>query len=59
MPASKPPPKRQAAAHDWDKAIDSNTGEAARKQVMAKLNDLLNRRSYIRNLVVNVQKEML
>jgi molecular chaperone HscB len=49
----------QAAAHDWDKAIDSNTGEAARKQVMAKLNDLLNRRSYIRNLVVNVQKEML
>ncbi len=35
-------------------------GEAAtRKQVMAKLNDLLNRRSYIRNLVVNVQKELL
>jgi len=26
---------------------------------MAKLNDLLNRRSYIRNLVTNVQKELL
>jgi len=26
--------------------------------VMAKLNELLNRRSYIRNLVVNVQKEL-
>jgi molecular chaperone HscB len=47
----------QAAACEWDAALQ---GEAAtRKQVMAKLNDLLNRRSYIRNLVANVQKELL
>jgi molecular chaperone HscB len=47
----------QAAAREWDAALQ---GEAAtRKQIMAKLNDLLNRRSYIRNLVVNVQKELL
>ena len=47
----------QTAAREWDAALQ---GEAAtRKQVMAKLNDLLNRRSYIRNLVVNVQKELL
>src|SRR5882762_4514714 len=47
----------QAAAREWDAALQ---GEAAtRKQIMAKLNDLLNRRSYIRNLVTNVQKELL
>jgi molecular chaperone HscB len=49
----------QATAREWDKAIDDNADEAARKQVMAKLNELLNRRSYIRNLVVNVRKELL
>lgn len=48
-----------AAARDWDKAIDAKADEQARKNVMAQLNDLLNRRSYIRNLVVNVQKELL
>lgn len=47
----------QAAAQEWDATLQ---GEAAtRKKIMAKLNDLLNRRSYIRNLVVNVQKELL
>ena len=46
----------QAAAREWDAALQ---GEAAtRKKIMAKLNDLLNRRSYIRNLVANVQKEL-
>jgi len=49
----------QAVAREWDKAIDAKADEAERKQVMAKLNELLNRRSYIRNLVVNVQKELL
>ena len=49
----------QAVAKDWDKAVDANTDEATRKGVMARLNELLNRRSYIRNLVVNVQKELL
>jgi molecular chaperone HscB len=49
----------QAAAGEWDKAIDGNADESARKQVMSRLNELLNRRSYVRNLVVNVQKELL
>jgi|SRR5215470_5810053 len=49
----------QAAALDWDKSIDENAHESRRDAVKAKLNDLLNRRSYIRNLVVNVQKELL
>ena len=47
----------QATAREWDAALQAET--ATRKQVMAKLNDLLNRRSYIRNLVTNVQKELL
>jgi len=49
----------QAAAGEWDKAIDDNADESARKQVMNRLNELLNRRSYVRNLVVSVQKELL
>jgi molecular chaperone HscB len=49
----------QGAAKEWDAAIDANADETRRKTVMTKLNELLNRRSYIRNLVVNVQKELL
>lgn len=49
----------QAAAREWDNAIDAKADEVRRKTLMSKLNDLLNRRSYIRNLVVNVQKELL
>jgi molecular chaperone HscB len=47
----------QAAAREWDAALQADS--ATRKKIMAKLNDLLNRRSYIRNLVANVQKELL
>ncbi len=47
----------QAAAKEWDAALQADS--ATRKKVMAKLNELLNRRSYIRNLVTNVQKELL
>jgi molecular chaperone HscB len=47
----------QTAAHEWDAALQGDSG--TRKRVMAKLNDLLNRRSYIRNLVTNVQRELL
>src|SRR5438067_11241860 len=47
----------QAAARKWDTALQGNA--AMRKKIMAKLNDLLNRRSYIRNLVTNVQKELV
>ena len=47
----------QSAAREWDAAL---TGDVAtRKKIMARLNELLNRRSYIRNLVTNVQKELL
>jgi len=46
----------QEAAREWDSAL---TGDMSQRQVIKnKLNDLLNRRSYIRNLVVNVQKEL-
>lgn len=47
----------QSAAREWDAALQGDV--ATRKSVMAKLNDLLNRRSYIRNLVTSVQKELL
>lgn len=49
----------QSVAREWDKGVDENADEPGRKVIMTKLNDLLNRRSYIRNLVVNVQKELL
>jgi len=47
----------QAAAREWDAALQADA--TTRKEIMAKLNDLLNRRSYIRNLVTNVQKELV
>jgi molecular chaperone HscB len=47
----------QAAAREWDAALQADA--ATRKVIMAKLNELLNRRSYIRNLVTSVQKELL
>ena len=46
----------QTTAREWDAALKSD--HATRKKVMAKLNELLNRRSYIRNLVTNVAKEL-
>jgi molecular chaperone HscB len=46
----------QAAAREWDTALTGDS--ASRKKIMAKLNELLNRRSYIRNLVTNVAKEL-
>jgi molecular chaperone HscB len=48
----------QSAAKNWDAAIDTNADAAARKKIMARMNELLNRRSYIRNLVASVQKEL-
>ena len=46
----------QVTARQWDGALTGDS--AARKKIMAKLNELLNRRSYIRNLVTNVAKEL-
>ena len=48
----------QDVAREWDSAVDGSADEAARKALMARMNELLNRRSYIRNLVANVQKEL-
>jgi molecular chaperone HscB len=48
----------QSAAKDWDAAVDANADAAARKKIFARMNEMLNRRSYIRNLVANVQKEL-
>ncbi len=47
----------QAASREWDAALEADS--ITRKKVMAKLNDLLNRRSYIRNLLASVQKELV
>jgi molecular chaperone HscB len=48
----------QETAKQWDAAIDANASGNDRKTIMVRLNELLNRRSYIRNLVTNVQKEL-
>lgn len=48
----------QSVAKEWDSAADANADAAARKKLFARMNELLNRRSYIRNLVANVQKEL-
>ena len=48
----------QATAKDWDKALDDGADVTARKRIMTRLNEHLNRRSYIRNLVVSVAKEL-
>ncbi len=48
----------QSLAKEWDAAVDANANAAARKKLFARMNELLNRRSYIRNLVANVQKEL-
>jgi hypothetical protein len=48
----------QSTAREWDAAVDSSAGEASRKKIMTKLNEHLNRRTYIRNLVTNVAKEL-
>jgi molecular chaperone HscB len=48
----------QETARQWDAAIDANASDHDRKGIMVRLNELLNRRSYIRNLVTNVSEEL-
>jgi len=43
---------------EWDAALDAGADAGARSAIMTRMNDILNRRSYIRNLVANVQKEL-
>ena len=47
-----------AAAKQWDAAIDANAADSDRDAIKVRLNELLNRRSYIRNLVNGVAKEL-
>lgn len=42
----------------WDQAIDAGADAAARRALMERMNAALNRRSYIRNLVGGVHKEL-
>jgi molecular chaperone HscB len=48
----------QGVFAEWDRTPVGPEADAARQSVMAKLNELLNRRSYIRNLVRNVGEEL-
>ena len=43
---------------EWDRALDSGADDAAMKKIMERMNEILNRRSYIRNLVASTQKEL-
>lgn len=47
-----------AAARAWDAALDDGAGEAKRKELMSRMNEILNRRSYLRNLVDSVAREL-
>ena len=47
-----------AAARDWDSALDAGADETKKDELLARMNEILNRRSYIRNLVASVQKEL-
>jgi molecular chaperone HscB len=42
----------------WDAALDAGAPEAARRELLARMNEILNRRSYIRNLVATVQSAL-
>ncbi len=45
-------------AGEWDAAMDAGADDAAQKALMGKMNEILNRRSYIRNLVNKVSEEL-
>ena len=48
----------KTAAQQWDAALDANASESDREAILQRLNELLNRRSYIRNLVAGAEKEL-
>jgi len=43
---------------EWDAALDSTADDPAKKKLMERMNEVLNRRSYIRNLVNGVRQEL-
>ncbi len=46
------------AGRDWDAALDGGADESKRSALLARMNEILNRRSYIRNLVKSVGEEL-
>ena len=44
---------------EWDRALDSRADDAAKKKIMERMNEILNRRSYVRNLVNGVRQELV
>jgi molecular chaperone HscB len=47
-----------AVAREWDSALDANGDDSKQSTLLGQMNEILNRRSYIRNLVASVQKEL-
>ena len=43
---------------EWDREFDSGADDAAKKKIMERMNEILNRRSYVRNLVNGVRQEL-
>jgi hypothetical protein len=43
---------------EWDAALDSTADDPTKKKLMERMNEVLNRRSYIRNLVNGVRQEL-
>ena len=43
---------------EWDRALDSGADDAVKKKIMEGMNEILNRRSYVRNLVNGVRQEL-
>jgi molecular chaperone HscB len=48
----------KTAAQQWDAALEVDASDPGREAILQRLNELLNRRSYIRNLVAGVEKEL-
>ncbi|MBZ5527673.1 MAG: Fe-S protein assembly co-chaperone HscB [Acidobacteriia bacterium] len=49
----------QSGAREWDAALDAPGGAPdVRKKLLERMNELLNRRAYLRNLTLNVAKEL-
>ena len=54
----KSTPNSPQLGRDWDAALEAGADECKKKALLARMNEILNRRSYIRNLVASVQKEL-
>ena len=50
----------QKLSEEWDRAVDAadDADGAAQRKLMERMNEALNRRSYVRNLVEGVEKEL-